>query len=98
LLLHILPLTLFSRLKFLSSFFSFCKRENKSGTGLEETKNKEKRKGVDKTGRENGRDKNRERKMCGGNGVRKKEEWRTNEMLLKKGYKKKNQLMKVRRK
>jgi len=33
LLLRIFLLTLFSSLKFLSSSFSFCKRENKSGTG-----------------------------------------------------------------
>jgi len=53
---------------------------------------------VDKTGRENGRDENRERKICGGNGVRTKEEWWANETVMRKVYRKNKQLMKVRRK
>jgi len=49
-------------------------------------------------GREHGRDKNRERKMFEGNGVRTKEKWWTNETVTRKGYRKNKQLMKVRRK
>jgi hypothetical protein len=36
--------------------------------------------------------------MCGGNGVKTKEEWWANEKVMRKGYRKNKQLIKVRRK
>jgi hypothetical protein len=45
-------------------------------------------------GKENGRDENGKRKMCGGNGVRTKEEGRANETVKSKGDGNNKQLMK----
>jgi hypothetical protein len=54
--------------------------------------------GVDRMGKENERDENGERKMCGGNGVRTNEESRTNEKMKRKGDGKNKQLMKSQEK